>query len=84
MIVKIRVQPVLSKVKVTVHLKVESENQGKAVFSKVKVKIRVKQVSSKMKVTVKGKGEIRVELCSVFKSEIVNKPGYSDSGKSIL
>ena len=64
MIVKIRVQPVLSKVKVTVHLKVESENQGKAVFSKVKVKIRVKPVSSKMKVTVKGKrkSEIRVEL----------------------
>ena len=62
MIVKIRVQPILSKVKVTVHLKGESENQGKAVFSKVKVKIRVKPVSSKMKVTVKGKGEIRVEL----------------------
>ena len=82
--VKIRAQPVFSKVKVTVKLTGESENQSKAVFSKVKVKIRVKQVSSKMKVTLKGKGEIRVELCSVFKSEIVKKPGYSDSGKSIL
>ena len=60
--VKIRVQPVFSKVKVTVKLKGESENQSKAVFSKVEVKIRVKQVFSKMKVTVKGKGEIRVEL----------------------